>query len=500
MGLLERLGIRKPAAPAPPPLLPPPAAAAVPPEPTTLVAPPTRRTRLALDIPRPLASLPAQSFAATDFSIAEAQGSHPEFGLTPRRIVSIFRSAEAGYPAEQCDLFQGGIERDAHWRSQHEQMIDAVAGKEWIWAPGGPAEIDAIAARKLEEACRRVESYEEAIRHQLTMESYGFAPTEVLWDRIDGMTAPLWFANVPHRRIRFTWRGEARIVTTHNRADGEPLALGSWIFGRREPNDTVRSGLARTAIWLSSFKQLGFRDLVVALERWGMPSALGTYDDGTSDEDKAVLKQHLASLGKDGYAIMHESCKVILSAATSIGSADGAHGYLIDLVDKQISKLYAGSTLMSDGGQQGATFALGAVHAGRSFDRVSAVARRIGTTFGQLARAFVHFNGLPAKDPIFTIHVVQETNPVTRMGIFTAAQKLGVSISARQVRTEFQLKPPIDDDDVLELAPTPTPFGAPPAPGEPDEDQGDEGEPDDSEPEGDAGDGDAGDGDAGADA
>jgi phage gp29-like protein len=430
----------------------------------TLAAPPVRRTSLALDRPRMLATLPAQAFASTDFSIAEAMGSHPEFGLTPRRLVAIFRAAEAGYPAEQCDLFQGGLERDAHWRSQHEQAIDAVAGKEWIWAPGGPDEIDAIAARLLEDACRKVESYEDSIRHQLMTGSYGYSGTEVLWDRVDGMTVPVWFANTPHRRFRFDYRGEARIITTHNRTEGEALAPGSWIFSRREQNDTVRSGLARTAIWLSSFKQLGFRDFVVSLERHGMPSVIGTYETGTTDEDKTVLKQHLASLGKDGYAIMHESCKVVMEAATALGSADGAHGYLIRLVDEQISKLYAGSTLMSDGGQQGATHALGAVQATRSFDRVSASAKAIGSVYSQqLARAFCHYNGLPAKTPVFTIHVVQETDPVTRMGIFSAAQKLGVPISARQIRTEFQLKPPIDDDDTLGPPPVPSPFGAPPA-------------------------------------
>ena len=41
---------------------------------------------------------------------------HPGFGLTPERVLRIFRAAEAGYPAAQCDLFDDLIENDGHLR------------------------------------------------------------------------------------------------------------------------------------------------------------------------------------------------------------------------------------------------------------------------------------------------------------------------------------------------------------------------------------------------
>jgi hypothetical protein len=80
--------------------------------------------------------------------------SHPGQGLTLGRLFDIYWQAEWGYPAEQCDMFEDIVERDGHLRSNIENRIDAVAGKEWIVQAGGDAPADHKAAELLEQALR----------------------------------------------------------------------------------------------------------------------------------------------------------------------------------------------------------------------------------------------------------------------------------------------------------------------------------------------------------
>ena len=56
---------------------------------------------------------------------------HPGYGLTPQRLVQIFALAEAGYPREQCDLFEDLVESDAHLRNLLEQRCQ---GTLQVWA------------------------------------------------------------------------------------------------------------------------------------------------------------------------------------------------------------------------------------------------------------------------------------------------------------------------------------------------------------------------------
>lgn len=421
-----------------------------------------------LEPPRPLPNEPEARVSAVTFSLVDRWANHPGQGLTTRSIVRIFEEAERGFPAEQCDLFEDLLERDAHLRSQVEGRIEAVSGKGWIVQAGGDRPSDVRAATQLEEAMRAVPNFAEMLVHQLTANFYGFAATEIVWEHRDGLTVPVWFVNAPHRRFLFNDRDEPRLITdTKNLAAGAELEPGKWIFSRRAARQTTRSGLMRTAAWWSLFKHMSVRDWMIFSARFGLPYATGKYKTNATPEDKKVLKTAVLSLGRDGAAIMSENTEIEILEITRQGGAADVHGALTELCNREISKLVSGATLTSESGGPG-SFALGRVHADRSFDLTMGDAERLAQRFEvDVGAPFVHFNGLPGRPPRLKIHVIREMDPKTRAEVMAKlANEVGLELDEDQVRQEFQLKKPSGTalKGTAKPAPSAPPTDAPPPP------------------------------------
>lgn len=421
--------------------------------------------RLMLELPQPLPLQPSAVFDAVDFQLGDRFASHPGHGATPRRIVEIFQLAEMGYPRLQCDLFEDIVESDAHLRSQLDDRVEAVAGKSWIVQAGGDSAADVEAARALEAALRLVPNFQETLEHQLSANGYGYAASEIVWERKDGATVPVWFANVPHRRFIFDILDDSpRLLTGKEPVKGVQLQPGKWWVSRRRGRVAVRAGLLRTATWWALFKRLAVRDWVVFAERFGIPYVHGTYNASTPDEEKAILKKAVQSLGKDGSAIFSDACQIVIDNMKEGGKTTDVHGAITSLCNAEISKLITGSTLMSETSGPG-SFALGRVHQARSFDLVVSDAERLATRFElDIGKPFVTFNGLNARPPRLKLHVIRESDPTERatiMGI--VANELGVNLDEEQVRQEFALKAPTGEPVKGRRPPPPAP-GAPPAP------------------------------------
>jgi phage gp29-like protein len=421
-----------------------------------------------LDTPAPL---PATAPTPSSSQVARypwvdryARQAHPGFGLTPKRIVDIFLAAEAGFPAEQCDLFDDVIERNAQLRSQVQQRIGAVAGKGWIIEAGGRRPQDIKAAELLEQSIVNAPNFGDMVAHQLRAQAYGFMGSEIQWDLVNGVIAPVWFANERARRFRFDARDQPRLLTEQNRTDGEPLDPGRWIFSRAEGECIARSGFMRSVVILSYFKSLSLRDWVVWIERFGLPDVWGKYREGAKDDEKDELLEMVKMLGKDGSAIFSDACEIVIDQAKG-GAADGPHASLMDRMDAEITKLITGSVLMADGAD-GGSFAQANAQKGVRFDIIVADEKAFGDrTQMDIGKPFVAFNGLNAAPPRVKVHVVMDSDPATRATTMVALAGAGMDVSKAQIRQEFQLKPPLNDDDRLE-APVPPPVpgeGGPPA-------------------------------------
>lgn len=400
---------------------------------------------------------------------------HPGYGLTPQRVVSIYRLAEAGQPRQQCDLFDDLTENDGHLRNLLDQRRQAVSGKPLVIQADGADPDAMLGATVLSEAIRRL-AMVDVIDHQLTFNSYGWAATEIDWDvtRINGRDwiVPVWFANVPARRFLIDQATDAlRITTARDAVAGEALAAGKWWITRRSGVRVARAGLMRTAAWLAAWKRFATRDWVIYAERYGNPLALVKYDDSqtsaTDDESKDVAYQVAESIGNDSAAVVPSSINVEIHEAGRTGDSSGVHGGLISHCNAEMSKLVNGGTLSNDSAGSstgGASYALGEVHASRSWDNVQADAERIQESFRIcVAAAFMRFNGLSGASPLLKIQVVRDLEPGQRAALAdTYVNKLGGRVSLSQLGQELGFKEPSSAEDTAPgEAPTPAKEPAP---------------------------------------
>jgi phage gp29-like protein len=411
--------------------------------------------RLEMVLPdREIPDAPDPYFASGNMEDFDLRSDHmagdPAMGLTVARLFAIFRTAEQGYVIPQCDLFEGLIERDGHLRSQIENRVDAVAGKPWMIQPGGPRIADGKAAAVLTAACQRIDSFRLMLEHQLLANAYGWSATEIIWDEVDGWIVPVHFANTAHRRFRFLpTTDELLIYTAASRGVGEPLLPGKWIVTRRKGRVTARAGLMRTAALWTTFKRMSVLDWVKLAARFGLPYVTGTWREGASKEDKAIVKLAVQSMGRDGWAAFNEACQLAIHEVKA-GGSDSVYGAIVNICDREISKLFSGGTLNSDNGGAG-SYNLGSIHRDRAWDLNRNDAERLAQRFEQAVGApFVKFNGMPATAPRLKIHMVREDDPVTRAKVYsTVANDLGLPVSASQVREDFQLREPSGPDDEL---------------------------------------------------
>lgn len=396
---------------------------------------------------------------------------HPEYGIDPRTVVQIFMAAEQGDPTQQCDLIDGLVEGDCTLRSLFEQRAQAVAGKPYSVQAGGGQPGDALAARVLAEALRRLPLV-EFFEHQLAYNRHGWAATEIDWGVMifEGRSyvVPVHLANVEPRRFKIDVKRNELLLVTEAKPRGEPLRPGKWVVTKR-PGRLARAGLMRTGAWAACYKRYGTRDWVVYAQRFGVPLVVIQYEDGvsggaTADKATRALCETVAkNIGNDGAAVLPSSVKVEIKEAGRDGDSAAVHGGLIAYCNAELGKLVNGSTLTNDNSGGSSSYALGAVHADVRWDNVQYDAARLAESFlTQIATPFVAFNGLAAAAPLLHLQVVRDLAPEARARVAaTWVNDLGGRASAQQLGEELGFRAPINEGDELggrETAPSPAPI------------------------------------------
>jgi phage gp29-like protein len=255
---------------------------------------------------------------------------HPGTGVEPQNIVQIYRSAESGFPQEQCDLFDDIIENDGHLRSLLEVRSLAVAGKAWQIKAGGNAAIDVAAAERLEIALRDT-NFDDLVSHILSARPFGWAGSEIVWVEVNGDFVPGWFINVPKRRFRFDEQDRPRLLNASGDFEGELLKPGQWVWATNPGAGlTVRGGLMRTGTWYGLFKRWSWRDWVIYAEKFGIPLVLGKYENDASEDQKGELQATVEDIGEAGQAIMSEQATVEIHEAQRGGDSTGLHKSIVN--------------------------------------------------------------------------------------------------------------------------------------------------------------------------
>lgn len=367
--------------------------------------------------------------------IFDEQPLHPGYGLTPKKVLRIFRDSECGHMECLQDLYDDLLESDGHLRALFEGRVRSVAGKGRVIQPGGPDPADKLAAELLEDALTDHEAdLVDFIEHQLEAPFRGFSASEINWQLRDGIWVPACFWDIRHKSFHFDPDTNELLLRDEStfdpmrRVNGQPLIPGKWVVSKARHSNLARAGLFRTCTWWALFKRMVVRDWVVFAERFGIPHTLGIYKEGASEEAKDALREAIEDIGEGGAAILHELTKIIITETGQRGGdLESVHPKIAERCDAEISKLINGATLTTDGGGPG-SFALGRVHENRSFALELADANRFAHTFRRfVSKPFVKFNGMDAKAPKLKIQLFPDLNPKDKAEIASIfVNELGV--------------------------------------------------------------------------
>jgi phage gp29-like protein len=409
-----------------------------------------RKNSLALSQrrPRPIGQAPpgGQQFVFQDHldrNILENTTS----GAAIAQIVNAYQRAEDGDIEHMVELFDRRIEADAHLRGALENRNEAVSQKPFSIEPGGTDPADMKAAAELEERLRLVPDWIATLEHQLTFQPYGWAGSEISWELVDSLAAPVWFDNVPHRRFTFDRENDRPMLRTKDKpAFGTDLVPGKWWFTHRRGRLTATAGLMRTGLWISTFKTLTMRDFLIFSERFGIPYVTGVYDETIAPDDKETLRQAVADIGSgSSYAIVSKAAEIVIhQAQMASNSNEGVHGALIGILDNQISFLIEGATLVSSVDGPG-SHALGKIHQNRYFDILLGDAERLSQSFvHSIGFPFVRFNGMSARPPRLKLHLGLNLSLGDQVDMATklANNLEGFLVDEEQIRAITQLRKP----------------------------------------------------------
>lgn len=374
----------------------------------------------------------------------DTYNSHPAVGLTADALLGMYREAERGIPVRQFDCFDDMIEIDGHLRGLVGGRIEGVSGCDWTLKPGRQDKPSEIAAAALEEQLRHHLGFREFVEHHLEAPHYGIAGTNIVWGVGDGgIVAPAEFRNAAHRRFAAPsaeLAGRIMLINGTTARDLVELEPGLWALSRYRGRNPWSSGLMRTAAWWAMFKRWSVRDWQVFAEMFGLPLAIGYYEEGAGPESRAALEEVVKAIGEDGYAVLSNLTEVVIKDTARSGDSSTVYPQIAALAEAQMSKLIAGATLTTDVGGKG-SYALGAVHESRAYNLARADARRVEEMFVRdVGRWFNAWNGFDrAAPPVLKIQIARDN--LERAKVLEVVGQI-VDLDEDQIREEFSLRKP----------------------------------------------------------
>lgn len=398
--------------------------------------------------------------------MAETWNTHPAFDLTLEMLLSYYRQAERGQPLRQIDCFHDVIEMDPDLRSKINDRIESVAGCDWVVLAGRDDKPSQLAAGALNERLQNRIEFRGFMTHQLTSVHYGYAGTNMVWDLEEGIVVPMQFVNPAARRFAApsVERANELWLMDAGRNDLIRLEPGLWatstyqnILGR----NPYAAGLMRScAVW-AMFKRWAVKGWQIFADMFGLPIAVGYYQEGAGPKSRDALEDAVRGIGQDGYAVLSDLTELVVKGRDGIDSST-VYPLILRTCEDQIAKLLTGGTLNTDVAGVG-SYNAATVHESRSYAMKRWDAKCIQEMFVRdIGQTFVAWNGYDrAAPPRLEINI--------RRDALQWAQTLEIvgqviELDSSQMYENFGLRMPKPGAGV-KFEPTPAPKPGDPAKG-----------------------------------
>ncbi|MBF0165642.1 MAG: DUF935 family protein [Magnetococcales bacterium] len=254
---------------------------------------------------------------------------------------------------ERADLrIYEEILRDDQSAATFQQRRLAVTSMAWEVVAGAEDRHSRMAADFLRETLHHV-GWDAVTDKMLYGVFFGFSVAECLWAR-EGSRIVLDALKVrQQRRFAFDGDGRLRLLTIAKPVGEELPERKFWHFstGTHHDDEPYGLGLGHWLYWPVYFKRGGIRTWLIFLEKFGMPTARGTFPKMASEEERHKLLKALEAIQTEGVIAIPDDMTVeLIEAARS-----GTPGYLdlLKAMDGAIAKVVLSQSLTTEaaGGQ-----------------------------------------------------------------------------------------------------------------------------------------------------
>jgi len=288
------------------------------------------------------------------------------------------------------------LERDPMVAACLQKRRLALVSREWRVEPGEDTPAGKAVAELVGETLRGI-AFDRAVEDFLSALLLGLSILEVVWeDRGDRLVPAALLARNPRR---FTFRLaddgwiDLRLLTKGSGSEGVAVDDRKFVvhrFGGRY-GDPWGLGLGHRLFWAVYFKRQGISFWMGALEKFGQPTVVGKYPNGTTEPDQDKLLQAVTAVSTDAGVTIPDGMLIELLEAKRSGSFD-SYERLCSYFDAEISKVILGETLTTSTAANG-NRALGEVHNQVRLEITKADADGLsGTLNASLVRWIVELN------------------------------------------------------------------------------------------------------------
>jgi phage gp29-like protein len=392
-------------------------------------------------------------------SIRDKFSTYPSSGLTPERLATIFKEADAGDVYRQMELFEEMEEKDPHLFSILQTRKNSVLSLEYEIHPYSEDPDDVKAAQLIQEIME-FEGLEDVLLDLLDAVGKGYALSEIMYsvsgDRV--MVDKLKW--VHQKRTTFDDYLNMRLLTDADPSRGIEIPDNKFVIHRyrAKSGHPNRAGVIRVCAWMYLFKNYDIKDWVAFAEVYGMPLRLGKYDASASKEDKDTLMKAVTMLGTDAAGIISKNTEIEFVEA--VRSSTNVYKTLADFCNAEMSKAVLGQTLTTEVGDRG-SYAAGKVHNDVREDLKLADCKALAETLRRdLFRPLVRFNlGEKPRLPYlkFKIETPEDTEKTARV-YSIVIKDIGLPVSKQHVYEKFGIPKPGPNEDLIVPPPAASPL------------------------------------------
>ncbi|MFN3575378.1 MAG: DUF935 domain-containing protein [Tabrizicola sp.] len=295
------------------------------------------------------ADLKLEVAGATVSGVRSPATGYPGDGLTPSRLGSILREADAGDTVRYLELAETLEERDPHYSGVLRTRRLAVSQLPITVKPASDAAEDVDRAKMVERWLDRDELADEVFDILDTL-GKGYSATEIIWDTSEGQWMPRRLELRDPRWFRFDRRNLSTPMLLGENGEEQPLPAFKFVFAsiKAKSGLPIRAGLARIALWPYLFKKFTERDWAIFTQTYGQPLRIGRFGPDASEEDKGTLLRAVSNIAGDCAAIVPESMQIEFVEAANVGAAHALYKERAEWLDEQVSKLVLGQTATTD--------------------------------------------------------------------------------------------------------------------------------------------------------